>query len=145
MTWSAEADTPTSAPRWSVADDRAVAAALEATETLELSERAVDELPGGQRQRVWIAMALAQKTEILLLDEPTTFVDVSHQVEVLDPLTDPNRAQATPSWRTCTPGTSLPLRRPPHRPATAASTPQDTPATSFIRPWSERSSTWPAQ
>jgi iron complex transport system ATP-binding protein len=81
--------------RWSKQDDAAVAAALDATQTADLADRAVDELSGGQRQRVWIAMALAQQTDLLLLDEPTTFLDVSHQVDVLDLLTDLNRARGT--------------------------------------------------
>jgi iron complex transport system ATP-binding protein len=81
--------------RWTRADNEAVAAALCATKTLQLADRMVDELSGGQKQRVWIAMALAQQTKILLLDEPTTFLDISHQVEVLDLLTDLNRERQT--------------------------------------------------
>lgn len=74
--------------RWTPEDDAAVAEALAATDMGELADRPVDELSGGQRQRVWIAMALAQQTDLLLLDEPTTFLDINHQVEVLDLLTD---------------------------------------------------------
>ncbi|AMY68751.1 ABC transporter ATP-binding protein [Frigidibacter mobilis] len=81
--------------RWTGQDDAAVAAALQATGTTDLAERAVDELSGGQRQRVWIAMALAQETGLLLLDEPTTFLDIAHQIEVLDLLTDLNHARGT--------------------------------------------------
>jgi iron complex transport system ATP-binding protein len=81
--------------RWTRADDDAVARALEATDTAHLADRHVDELSGGQRQRVWIAMALAQETDVLLLDEPTTFLDISHQIDVLDLLTDLNRQRGT--------------------------------------------------
>ena len=81
--------------QWTPADDEAVAAALTATGTADLAARNVDELSGGQRQRVWIAMALAQETDILLLDEPTTFLDVTHQIEVLDLVTDLNRRSGT--------------------------------------------------
>ncbi len=81
--------------QWDAADDGVVATALEATGTLELASRRVDELSGGQRQRVWIAMALAQDPDILLLDEPTTFLDVTHQLEVLDLLADLNHERGT--------------------------------------------------
>jgi len=81
--------------RWSAADDAAVAEALAATGTAELAERDLDELSGGQRQRVWIAMALAQQTGILMLDEPTTWLDIAHQIEVLDLLRDLNARRGT--------------------------------------------------
>jgi len=71
-------------------DEAAVTDALDATGTADLAERSVDELSGGQRQRVWIALALAQGTPLMLLDEPTTFLDLAHQVEVLDLLADLN-------------------------------------------------------
>lgn len=70
--------------QWSREDEAIVGEALALTETLELSGRYVAELSGGQRQRVWLAMVLAQQTSIMLLDEPTTFLDIAHQVEVLD-------------------------------------------------------------
>ena len=81
--------------RWTTADDEAVAEALTLTDTLELADRVVDELSGGQRQRVWIAMALAQGTDLLLLDEPTTYLDVAHQVEMLDLLAELNARRGT--------------------------------------------------
>ena len=81
--------------RWSAADHRAVDEALAATNLTELAERSVDELSGGQRQRAWIAMVLAQDTEVMLLDEPTTFLDVSAQLDVLDLLTALNRERGT--------------------------------------------------
>ncbi|WP_432460204.1 ABC transporter ATP-binding protein [Agarivorans sp. QJM3NY_25] len=70
--------------QWTQADENAVKNALQMTETTELSQQMVDSLSGGQRQRVWIAMLLAQQAPILLLDEPTTYLDIAHQLELLE-------------------------------------------------------------
>jgi len=79
--------------QWSEEDERAVEGALAATSMGEHRNRPVDELSGGQRQRAWIAMAIAQDTPLLLLDEPTTFLDLAHQIDVLDLVVDLNRAE----------------------------------------------------
>jgi len=81
--------------QWSTEDDRIVREALTMTSILHLAGRRVEQLSGGQRQRVWIAMALAQNPDILLLDEPTTFLDVAHQLEVLDLVLQLNREHGT--------------------------------------------------
>jgi len=70
--------------QWSRNDDTAVADAMRCVGVTELAGRLVDELSGGQRQRVWVAMVLAQQTPLVLLDEPTTYLDIAHQVELLD-------------------------------------------------------------
>ncbi|MCL0246667.1 ABC transporter ATP-binding protein [Corynebacterium sp. CCM 8835] len=70
--------------QWAADDDDAVREALELTGVADLADRAVDSLSGGQRQRVWLSMALAQQTDILLLDEPTTYLDLAHSLDVLD-------------------------------------------------------------
>ena len=74
--------------RWyqqaTAADEAAVAEAMEMTDTLELADRTLDALSGGQRQRVWIALTLAQGTDLILLDEPTTYLDLAHSIDVLD-------------------------------------------------------------
>lgn len=70
--------------QWSSEDEAAVVRALDLTGITDLAERPVDELSGGQRQRAWLSMALAQGTDLLLLDEPTTYLDLSHQVDVLE-------------------------------------------------------------
>lgn len=79
--------------QWSETDEAAVAEAMAATKIEPLAARLVDELSGGQRQRVWVAMVLAQQTPILLLDEPTTFLDIAHQIELLDLLRHLNRSR----------------------------------------------------
>jgi iron complex transport system ATP-binding protein len=81
--------------QWTKEDERLVDVALEITRMKELGERELDTLSGGQRQRAWIAMALAQDTDILLLDEPTTFLDLAHQIEVLDLLWELNQQGRT--------------------------------------------------
>ena len=81
--------------RHSSDDDAVVTTALESTGVAELADRPVAELSGGQRQRVWIAMVLAQQTDIVLLDEPTTFLDVRHQLDLLDLLTELNHDRGT--------------------------------------------------
>ncbi|WP_443034372.1 ABC transporter ATP-binding protein [Streptomyces sp. BE147] len=81
--------------QWTAQDEKAVLDAMAATSVTELSDRPVDELSGGQRQRVWVAMVLAQQTPILLLDEPTTFLDIAHQIDLLELFTDLHRAGHT--------------------------------------------------
>ncbi|MGC3995568.1 MAG: ABC transporter ATP-binding protein [Propionicimonas sp.] len=81
--------------RSSPTDDEIVDASMAAAGVLDLAERRVDALSGGQRQRVWIAMALAQQADLLLLDEPTTYLDISHQIDVLDLLADLNVQRGT--------------------------------------------------
>lgn len=80
---------------WSKKDSEAVAEAMSIMNITQFANHHIDELSGGQRQRVWIAMALAQQTDILFLDEPTTFLDITYQVEILDLLTDLNRQYGT--------------------------------------------------
>lgn len=76
--------------QWSDEDEKAVLTAMELTNTTSLSHRFVDELSGGQRQRVWVAMVLAQQTPLLLLDEPTTYLDIAHQIDLLELFKDLN-------------------------------------------------------
>ncbi|PFH85808.1 ABC transporter ATP-binding protein [Bacillus sp. AFS088145] len=76
--------------QWTDEDEAAVMSAMELTNTSDLSHRYVDELSGGQRQRVWVAMVLAQQTPMLLLDEPTTYLDIAHQIELLELFKDLN-------------------------------------------------------
>lgn len=80
---------------WSPQDYEAVAEALDMMNITEFADRSIDELSGGQRQRVWIAMALAQQTDILFLDEPTTYLDITYQIEILDLLMELNEKYGT--------------------------------------------------
>jgi len=80
--------------QWAADDEAAVVKALELTGMVDLAEQPVDALSGGQRQRAWIAMTLAQETAVILLDEPTTFLDLSHQIEVLQLLERLNREES---------------------------------------------------
>lgn len=77
--------------QWTEEDEQAVLSAMQLTDTSELSHRFVDELSGGQKQRVWVAMVLAQQTPLLLLDEPTTYLDIAHQIELLELFKDLNQ------------------------------------------------------
>ncbi len=79
--------------QWSQQDEEIVQKALQATKMEELQDRRVDELSGGQRQRAWIALTLAQDTDIILLDEPTTYLDMTHQIEILDLLFELNEQE----------------------------------------------------
>lgn len=77
--------------RWRREDEEAVQRAMQATGIVNLANQSVDTLSGGQRQRAWIAMVLAQDTAIMLLDEPTTWLDISHQIDLLELLSELNR------------------------------------------------------
>ena len=79
--------------RWRKEDEEAVNRAMRATGITDLALQSVDTLSGGQRQRAWIAMVLAQETAIMLLDEPTTWLDISHQIDLLELLSELNRTQ----------------------------------------------------
>jgi len=81
--------------QWSTSDEAAVLSAMDATGVTPLSGRLVDELSGGQRQRVWVAMVLAQQTPLMLLDEPTTFLDIAHQIDLMELFTDLNERGST--------------------------------------------------
>ena len=131
--------------QWSRDDERAVAGGDGATRVDDLADRLVDELSGGQRQRVWMAMALAQETPLLLLDEPTTFLDIAHQIEVLDLCAELHDAGPDARRRPARPQPRVPLRDAPDRDARRArSSPRASRARSSTASWSRRSSACPA-
>lgn len=82
--------------RWRKEDEEAVTKAMQATGITHLADQSVDTLSGGQRQRAWIAMVHAQETAIMLLDEPTTWLDISHQIDLLELLSELNREKGIP-------------------------------------------------
>ena len=88
--------------QWSAADEAAVVEAMSATGVTGLSDRLVDELSGGQRQRVWVAMVLAQQTPVILLDEPTTFLDIGTRSSCSTCVPTSIGTAAAPWWRSCT-------------------------------------------
>ncbi|VFS16942.1 ABC transporter-like protein [Enterobacter cancerogenus] len=100
--------------RWRKEDDDAVNRAMRATGITDLAQQSVDTLSGGQRQRAWIAMVLAQETSIMLLDEPTTWLDISHQIDLLELLSDLNpHAGLYPGGGAARPESGMPLRHAP--------------------------------
>lgn len=88
--------------QWSPGDERIVDDALRLTQLTDLADRPLEELSGGQRQRAWLAMVLAQQTPVILLDEPTTHLDLAHAVEVLELVHQPAATQARRCWWCCT-------------------------------------------
>jgi len=104
--------------RWRQEDDRAVQRAMQATGVADLALQSVDTLSGGQRQRAWIAMVLAQETAIMLLDEPTTWLDISYQIDVLELLSEAEpREGLHPGGGAARPEPGLPLCYPSDCPA----------------------------
>ena len=132
--------------QWSAEDERVVDESMAATGVDDLADRPVDELSGGQRQRVWIAMALAQQTPLLLLDEPTTYLDIAHQIEMLDLCADLHERAGPHAGRgAARPQPRGPLRHPPDRHARRARRGRRATRARWSPPsWSRRCSGCPA-